>query len=229
MKRSTLGSLFIAVIGASFLGGAAMGCNGVLGIDSATLDPAIGADASSSDAGSDGAIAQTCAFYCATIAQNCTGLNQEYTDKETCLAMCVNFDPGFATDTTQDSLGCRISHVVAAASDPDVNCRAAGPTGGGTCGADPCEAFCELDTALCGSMANPPYTSAVACETACDMGADAGYAYLTGGDAGDISFESGNTLNCRIYHLEAAYEPANQPAAMTTHCPHTEQVSAVCF
>jgi hypothetical protein len=232
MKRWALVSIAVAVGAAS---GAVLGCNGILGIDSADLDPTFGVDSgpSGSDAGtdaSDGAIPQTCDFYCNTIQQNCTGIDQEYTDTPTCLAMCQNFDPGFATDTMTDSLGCRIYHSMAAAGNPDVHCRHAGPTGAGTCGSDPCQAFCLLDTALCGSMTPPPYDNgAIGCAATCDMGADAGYAYLTTGDAGDISFQSGDTLNCRIYHLEAAYNPANQPAAMTTHCPHTAQQSAVCF
>ena len=224
MKRWALFSL---ALGACAVAGAVTACNGVLGIDSATVDPALGvADGGGSDAGSDGAIPQTCDFYCATIQQNCMGTDQEYTDTPTCLAMCAIFDPGFATDTMQNSLGCRIYHSMAAAGEPDVHCRHAGPTGGGTCGADPCQAFCELDTAFCGSIA---YSGAIACAATCDMGADAGYAYLTTGDAGDISLQAGDTLNCRIYHLEAAFNPANQPAAMTYHCPHTGQVSATCM
>ncbi len=213
--------------------GAAIGCNGVLGIDSATLDTALGVDAAgggdaTADAGTDGPVPQTCDFYCSTIATNCIGQNLEYTDTATCLAMCAVFDPGFPSDTMQNSLGCRIYHSMAAAGDPDVHCRHAGPTGAGTCGTDPCQAFCELDTALCGSTSSPPYTGEIDCDQKCDMGADAGYGYLTTGDAGDISFQAGDTLNCRIYHLEAAYEP-NNPQAVATHCPHTAEVSAVCF
>jgi len=36
---------------------------------------------------------------------------------------------------------------------------------------------------------------------------------------------SGNTLDCRLYHLESAYV---SDTAAITHCPHTGAVSTVC-
>jgi hypothetical protein len=125
-------------------------------------------------------------------------------------------------DTTQDSLACRTYHAGAAAGDPDVHCRHAGPVGGGTCGDDPCGPYCLLDFAFCGDLPSPPFASETACRTACK----ADFNYLTV-DAGDLTLAAGNTLNCRIYHLESAYEPDN-PTAKTTHCPHTAVQSATC-
>jgi hypothetical protein len=201
-------------------------CNAVLGIDSATVDQSLsdGGSGSSSGGTSDtGADAGTpCESYCATVMANCTGTNQEYLDVGTCLAMCQHFEPGVTGDTTQDSLVCRTYHAGAAATDPSFHCRHAGPVGGYGCGDDPCGPYCLLDFALCGDLASPPFPNESACRTACK----ANFTYLTA-DAGDISLSSGNTLNCRIYHLESAYEPDN-PSAKKTHCPHTAVQSATC-
>jgi hypothetical protein len=46
------------------------------------------------------------------------------------------------------------------------------------------------------------------------------------GDAGDTTLESGNTLNCRLWHLETAY---TSDEFGTFHCPHTRRVSSTCF
>jgi hypothetical protein len=196
------------------------GCNAVLGIDSASVDPAIGSDGQADTATGPA----TCDTYCAAIMQNCTGKNQEYIRKETCVAMCQHFEPGLAGDTTGDSFACRSYHAGAAAIDPDFHCHHAGPLGGGVCGTDPCAPYCLLDVALCNGMNPPPFMNGeIGCKSECPK-----FKYLTPADAGDITFTTGDTLNCRLYHLEAAYDPTN-PTASTTHCPHTATVSAVCF
>lgn len=192
----------------------AAACNAVLGIGGAVVDPSL------EDGGSNSA----CGKYCTSVMQSCTGMNQEYIDQGTCEAMCQNFEPGTVGDTTQDSLTCRTHYATLAAADPGTNCRSAGPLGG-SCGNAPCTAFCELDIDFCGSSSPPPYpgaTGATDCVTDCQSD----YPYLL--DAGDISLSAGNTLNCRIYHLESAFEPSN-PSAKSYHCPHTALASATCF
>jgi hypothetical protein len=192
-----------------FLGASAIACNAVLGIDAAQQDPST-----------------PCERYCSTVMANCTGTNLEYLDDATCLAMCAHFEPGVAADTAQDSLACRTYHAGAAATDPNFHCRHAGPVGGGVCGDDPCGPFCLLDSALCSDLTNPPYPNGeVGCRDACKA---ANFLYETTSGHGDTNEQSGNTLNCRIYHLEAAYAP-NNPDAKTTHCPHTAVSSAKCF
>jgi hypothetical protein len=151
----------------------------------------------------------SCASYCSTILANCTGTNAQYitlgnkTMSDTCLAMCAKFPVGTAADRSGDTLGCRFYHAGAAAGDPVLHCPHAGPTGAGTCSVSTCEAFCALDLAQCAGV----YPDQGTCMTDCN-------AYATV-DAGEIATTSGNTLNCRVYHLEAAYD---DPA---THCPHT--------
>lgn len=171
------------------------------------------------DGGSEGGLAVSCANYCSIIATNCTGANQEYLNDATCLAMCANMAPGTAGATSGDTLACRQYHAGAAAGNAALHCRHAGFSGADTCGASHCTAFCKQDIALCGTQGTPPYASQADCETKC-----AGYAYVAA-TGGDTALTSGNTMQCRLYHLEAAYAGG---AATTTHCPHTGQTSATC-
>jgi hypothetical protein len=188
----------------------AVGCNAILGYDAATLE------SPESEAGT----ALSCSSYCSTIMSTCTGTNTEYLDNQVCTSMCQVFDPGIASDTTGDSLACRIAHLAAAKADPATGCPQAGPTGAGACGTDPCQAFCELDLSLCSTQPTPPYPNQTTCQTDCD-----GFSYDAG--LGDLTQSAGNTLNCRIYHLESAYDTDN-PSAQSEHCPHTQVISATC-
>jgi hypothetical protein len=205
------------------------GCNAVLGIDTATVDPALTEGGTNGDASTEAGMEAggpaTCAGYCATVMQTCSGKNQEYIRVETCLEMCKHLEPGVPGDQMGDSLECRNYHAHAAAGDPDFHCRHAGPLGGGHCGTDVCAPYCLLDTALCGGMTPPPYPMPTEsnCKAACPS-----FPYLQQGTVGDLTLtQDSDTLNCRIYHLEAAYDPTNSAAA-STHCPHTAAVSAPC-
>lgn len=215
---------------------AAAGCNSVLGIDAATEDPTLsgasggagasgasGAGGEAGAAGTAGAAGGTpCDKYCATIEKSCTGDLQEYASTGVCLAMCGQFELGLPNDTTEDTLNCRQNRALLAATDPKNNCRAAGPSGGGVCGKDPCNAFCTLDTALCKSEQPPPYVTDAGCRLSCQK-----FTYLKPTDKSDLTFTGGDTLNCRFYHLQAAYNP-DSPTAKLTHCPHTAVDSATC-
>jgi hypothetical protein len=215
MVSSKTRHVVAALAGALGLLVAAAACNSVLGIDSATVDPSFGAEAGagSQDAGSP------CEAYCNTVVKNCP--TEEYNNVPTCLALCGAFDPGQPTDTTQDSLGCRAHYAALAATNPS-NCRAAGPLGGGVCGQDLCATFCSLDTFVCVGSNAEFDGGEVGCESACQTSFPT---YVD--DAGnDLSLSTGNTLNCRIWHLEAAVGGGAQELA--THCPHTAVVSAFC-
>jgi hypothetical protein len=223
VSRTKLAGAFAALVAV------AAGCNAVLGIDQASYDKNVGADSGglseagggTPDAGGDAGT--PCDQYCTAIMTNCTGQNLEYIDYGTCVAMCKHFEPGLPSDTAQDSLSCRTYHANAAAGDPNFHCRHAGPLGGGVCGTDLCAPYCALDFALCQELT--PYDGGESgCHTACTA---ASFNYLTV-DAGDLEFPSGDTFNCRLYHLESAYAP-NNDQARTTHCPHTAVVSAKCF
>jgi hypothetical protein len=205
-----------ALVGLAGLALAAPACNSVLGIQSATLDPTFGEEAGAGDA----APATPCQAYCNAVVKNCP--STEYNDVPTCLALCGAFDPGQATDTSQDSLGCRAHYAALAATDK-TNCRAAGPLGGGVCGQDLCATFCALDTFVCVGMNTEFDGGEVGCESACVGNFDT---YVTDAGVNDLTLSTGNTLNCRIWHLEAAV--GGGASELATHCPHTAVSSAFC-
>ena len=210
MKSMTNKWLWVVVAGAS-AALALVGCNQILGYDSATLDPLVGA------ADPDSGVV-SCDEYCNLMQDNCpTGINSEYISKVVCLAMCGQMEPGSPGDT-MDTVACRQGHAVLAKTDPVNECPRAGPLGGGACGINKCQTFCILDLALCADAAAPPYPGVTDCKTKC-----AAYAFDT--DAGDIQEQSGDTFNCRLYHLEAAYSGG---PLINVHCPHTGQTSATC-
>jgi hypothetical protein len=195
-------------------------CNGVLGIGSATVEPVDDAGDAAANTVDGGPEPLTCEHYCDVITANCTGANEEYLTHAICLTMCPVFDFGMGiADTKDNTLGCRIFNANAAATNPDVACRYAGPLGGGHCGSSPCQAFCGLDLPYCVAPNPAAYSGDSQCETEC-----AAYPYLEV-DAGDTTTEMGNTLNCRLWHLETAY---TSPLYGMTHCPHTGQVSMTC-
>lgn len=210
---STIASL-VSIASLASLGGwfaSTSACNGVLGISAASVEVA-----------DSGSTATPCESYCNAVVQNCP--SSEYNDVPTCLSLCPAFDLGQDTDTNKDSLGCRAHYAALAATDPS-NCRAAGPLGGGVCGSDVCANFCQLDTFACVG-ANAQFDGGeVGCETDClALFPD----YLT--DAGnDLAISAGNSLNCRIWHLEAAVAPGGGAAMLAEHCPHTGIPSASAF
>ena len=220
--------IVLALAAASLL----LGCNSVLGIEDAKLDPTFGPDAGS---GMDSGINFdptdiSCDHYCTLIQTACTGDLQEYLSKDVCMTMCPVFDLGTPGEQSNNSLSCRQYHANAARSAPQIHCHHAGPLGGQVCGTDPCLAYCLLDQGICGTVAYPNVST---CQQTCagtvDGGADAespmGYQIVP--DAGEIAIESGDSFNCRLYHLEAASNPAT-PMATTIHCPHTARQSDTC-
>lgn len=200
----------------------ALACNAVLGFDEATVDPQlVGTSPPGGDAGAQ-TQGVTCDSYCATVMTNCTGVQTEYLSEEICRAMCSHFELGVQGDTTEDSLACRAYHAFSAQADPRTHCKHAGPTGAGHCGAVPCNAFCALTSALCTGPLEPFAGGELACRQEC-----AKFLYLLGPDDPDL-VATGPTLNCRLWHLQSAYEPGN-PQAKPTHCPHLGVMSTVCL
>jgi hypothetical protein len=219
-------------------------CNAVLGITEATVDPLLGtggatgsassATSTSATTGTGGGASSSCVTYCQTMIQNCTGDNQEYSTQQVCESMCAFFEPGTPGDMTNDTLACRASHAALAATDPIVHCRQAGPLGVGTCNTDPCRPFCQLTFNLCEPAGEFPFPNGQAdaggtvtdCRTECMS-----FAYITaapdGGYIGDLAYLSMDNLNCRLYHLESAYDNTIIHP-ITTHCPHTATISSTC-
>jgi hypothetical protein len=171
------------------------------------------------DGGSDTGQQQlpvTCENYCNVISTACTGTNAEYLTTATCLAMCANMTLGTQGDMTGDTVACRQSFAEIAAANPGTNCPSAGPTGGDVCGPNRCVSWCELDRDLCGTIAYPDEAT---CESACEA-----FPYNDNGETVELT---GDTLNCRIYHIEAAYGSPDGSVLQMTHCAHTAQMSRV--
>jgi hypothetical protein len=111
------------------------------------------------------AAALSCASYCSIINANCTGNQQQYVDTNTCIADCMVFPVGKATDTTGNTLGCRTYHANAAKGDPVTHCQHAGPGGAGMCGKN-CDGFCQLAMKWCVGP-NQVYKTLADCMTQC--------------------------------------------------------------
>lgn len=141
---------------------------------------------------------------------NCSSPQQQYTDLQTCLTACASFPVGSLSDTSGDTLGCRAYHAMAAQQNPAVHCEHAGPLGGGQCGASECEGFCDIATDACPTQ----WPALATCTSAC--------ANFKNMEPFDVTDTAGNSLACRMYHLEAAL---SQPAA---HCGHTVANSPTC-
>lgn len=154
------------------------------------------------------AAAPTCENYCKVVAKNCTGANSQYADEAACVSYCkqmAKLPLGAESDKAGNTVGCRTYHAGAAASDPATHCVHAGKTGGNVCGSW-CDNYCQLAEANC-TAGNVLYSKAGDCASTCAAANNTG-------KAGDTS---GDTIQCRIYHLSVAGIDA---VSATTHCPH---------
>ncbi len=156
--------------------------------------------------GGGGNTTPTCASYCATISDKCTGASEQYGSEAECLTFCndnvLDWGVGTTADTGGNTLGCREYH--AGAANNDAHCDHAGPTGGTACGGL-CDVYCDAMAANCAAS----YAGDAACQTAC-----AGFPAN-----GDVNAATGNSVQCRIYHAGAA-------AGDATHCDHADADSA---
>ena len=151
----------------------------------------------------------TCAFYCQEVQAACAGANAQYASVGDCVEYCETWGKlplGALSDTSGNTVGCRISHALAALDDPAANCLPAGPTGGDQCGSW-CDNLCHLATTNC-TGANAQYADTATCLAACAS-------EPTGGSVGDTS---GASAQCKIYHLGVAGSDGETSAAV--HCPH---------
>jgi hypothetical protein len=165
--------------------------------------------------GAGGAAAPSCADYCAAVTKNCTAALAQFPSEDDCKAVCADWDLGKASDTTGDTVGCHEYHATAAGTlGADPHCYHAGPSGGSECG-EPCADFCGLAMKACtGNSAQ--WASEAACETDCKSWTTTGK--FTSG-------ATGNTYECRLYHLTVAATGGDNA---TMHCPHIVTASPVC-
>jgi hypothetical protein len=189
------------------------------------------------DAG-DAAGPVTCMTYCATIQMACTGANQQYASSAECVTACNYFSTADAD--TGNTLLCHNEHANNAKATPNPHCWHAGPYGWGVCGAQ-CDDFCNLATNYCVPDAGflpdsgaPPYATLSDCKTACAMFAEVADSSTNivvsdGGDAASsynsMGPGSGNTLDCREWHLGNALQSTT---LQQVHCPHPGADSGPC-
>lgn len=222
------------VLAAVALAGLAAGCASVIGLQDRKDDPALDAvDAGGGSGGADGGDADAapdgpgegggdaapgtldCAAYCSTIRDVCTESIEQYTSAEICNLVCNQLPLGTTDNPTGNTIACRNAQAELAASfaiaERSSYCSIAGPagtlTGGATECGSPCDAYCALMSRVC-----PTYFGSIlgndlgTCKATCSQLPDLGE-YST-------AIVSGNSVQCRIYHVNAA---AKDPA---THCPH---------
>lgn len=173
-------------------------------------------------------LALDCATYCTHLAADCKDADAQL-NPANCMGTCMAFTPGTQADISGNTLGCRNYHLqnIEVRNMPaSQHCPHTGPIGGlaagatSVCGTSPCDDFCELQTKVCGTDANPVaavaadhrYTDLNACKAACGG--------FTKTPEPSPTVQSGNTFACRVYHLTNA--AAQTTAAGTNaHCGHT--------
>jgi|CZKU01.1.fsa_nt_gi hypothetical protein len=217
MPATRAGMFALAFGAAAAVAGVLVACNAVLGIDQASPEPKSpggSSEAGTIEAGDGGVFVarDDCKDYCADMAISCGAMaNQEYLSADVCNQLCAFHTNHYdeqgldnpvdvsATSPTAsgDSVYCRVWHSHAALENPQEHCPHAGPLGAEFCGTNPCDDFCSMAVKFCPTS----YADMGDCLQSC--GADGGYPgypYLMG-DASDLQ-GGGNTLNCRMYHLE---------------------------
>ncbi|HSQ67766.1 MAG TPA: hypothetical protein VLM85_31360 [Polyangiaceae bacterium] len=168
----------------------------------------------------------TCANYCTDMMKTCAGDTQQYIDEPTCEHMCAVMDAGTPGVGNADTVACRELNLsnakdVADGSAAQYTACVSGGVAAACCSSGQqcqCETFCNLDLALC-TGSNAVYQSLSQCMTAC--------ATWRQDFSGPLTSATGNTLQCRTYHLERSQ--SGQFADLVTHCKHTGDPSGVCM
>jgi hypothetical protein len=147
-----------------------------------------------------------CENYCDTVMTNC-GVEgfEQFLSRGHCLGFCEKLDPGTPDDNAGNTAGCRLHYAVAAegGSELGFNCPIAGPGGDGVCG-DNCDGFCIVAVQTCSTQM--PVATALDCIRNCGNLPDVGPFHA--------KIQTGNSLQCRLYHLSAAQTDP------LLHCPH---------
>ncbi len=151
---------------------------------------------------------EMCDDYCSVIQESCTGENQQYTSELACKQLCEFMDAGEEGIGAGNTVACRVTWALEVPETPmemrPAVCRQAGPGGDGVCGGN-CESLCALTREICVDDSQQ-WASDTECITECNA-LDTDPPYSTG-------VESGNSVACRLYHLNLA---TSNPL---THCGH---------
>jgi hypothetical protein len=146
---------------------------------------------------------------CPSTAGNYSSL---YVSKQTCLGICTDLAPGSALEgQSNNTVACRDSQLNLA----EINCQAAGPGGGGTCGTN-CEAYCSLLHKICSDKFDSDFPPSSAdpealCQQVCTTGlTPVPYS------VDDPVINVADTLQCRLWHLSTATVEG------ISHCEHAQ-------
>ena len=149
-----------------------------------------------------------CDRYCATIAESCSGENEQFASPAACLAVCEKLPPGAPGDFAGNTIECRLARaeLARATGEPQNYCFSAGPGGAGVCG-DDCEGFCAIMAETCMQMGSFDECLPECLEVPNLSGPPDNLTYET-------SLQDGDSVQCRLFHVSAATLDAS------THCVH---------
>jgi len=154
-----------------------------------------------------------CENYCYFSQLNCMDGNKQYADTATCMTYCANM-PDAPWNEMGDNVGCRLLNTFSAGLNPPFlrgeQCANGGPSGNNKCGSW-CDVYCGLAMNNC-QDANALYENYTVCNETCQM-------FNVSGHVNDAS---GDSVECRIYHLGVA---GTSPANAAIHCPHGNATS----
>ncbi|MGC4087113.1 MAG: hypothetical protein QM756_04255 [Polyangiaceae bacterium] len=157
-----------------------------------------------------------CADFCDQVMANCTGANEVYHSRASCMGFCALLREGdFNEKDSGNTVACRWNAVKGL---PDLGeavqaCQWAGPGGGDHCGESNCDNYCALFPKVCPDQAS----SQEPCKTNC-------LGFRDDGNLNATDDHEGDTIQCRLVHLSAA---TTEP---TSHCQHARlaKPSAYC-
>lgn len=160
----------------------------------------------------------TCSDYCLLVTGEACNDTPQYSNFDICERTCAQFagwEPGTFDQGRGNTIGCRMNSIDLAVTNPsesELFCAQAGLTGGNVCGSW-CDVYCDVMERNCSGVPGS-YLPPDECRSAC-----AGF--RTDGAPGD---QRGDTVQCRIYHLTLAGNPAGSAPQDQLHCPHGRAV-----
>src|SRR5262245_45899077 len=128
MRARVLSLCSLALATAALLSPACQDKEGSLG-SGASGSSSSGAGAGTGTGGGGGSeplLGQDCSVYCQSMQAACVEDNAIYADEGQCVDVCENFPRGEPTDTSGNTLGCRLYYVRFADDSPEdaaLNCR----------------------------------------------------------------------------------------------------------
>jgi hypothetical protein len=167
-----------------------------------------------------------CINYCDAVMTNCPDPLYVYASRDMCMGVCHQLEVagkvGNTGDQSGNTINCRLYQAQQAGStgEKTTYCPVSGPGGNNICGSN-CEDYCTLMQLTCpDQFKNSDLTigfngSLSICLTQCAL-----LPVLDGGFNADL--QSGNNIDCRLYHVSAANA---DPTAPQTHCPHAAGAS----